>query len=95
MYATPALRQAKFFIMDLNRTDLRVGAQMRARRIALDVGAEKLARALGVSIQQVIKVIAWELGVTRIGASWLRKIAEILDVNPEYFFKDSDSPRLH
>jgi transcriptional regulator with XRE-family HTH domain len=92
MYATPALRQAKFFIMDLNRTDLRVGAQMRARRIALDVGAEKLARALGVSIQQVI---AWELGVARIGASWLRKIAEILDVNPEYFFKDSDSPRLH
>ena len=77
--------------MDLTRTDLRVGDQMRARRIALDVGAEKLARALGVSIQQVI---AWELGVARIGAFWLRKIAEILDVNLEYFFS-SDSPRLH
>jgi transcriptional regulator with XRE-family HTH domain len=92
MYATAALRQAKILIMDLNPTDLRVGAQMRARRIALGVSSEKLARAIGVSIQQVI---AWELGVTRIGASWLRTIAEILDVRPEYFFKDSDSSRLH
>src|SRR5271168_4938641 len=38
---------------------------MTLRRIALGVSSEKLARALGVSIQQVI---AWELGVTRIGA---------------------------
>ena len=78
--------------MDLNPTDLRVGARIRARRIALGVSSEKLARALGVSIQQVI---AWELGVTRIGASWLRKIAEILDVSPGYFFEDSDSSQLH
>jgi transcriptional regulator with XRE-family HTH domain len=69
-----------------------VGARIRARRIALGVSSEKLARALGVSIQQVI---AWELGVTRIGASWLRKIAEILDVSPGYFFEDSGSSRLH
>ena len=65
---------------------------MRARRIALGMSSEKLARALGVSIQQFI---AWELGVTRIGASWLRKIAEILDVSPGYFFEDFDSSRLH
>ena len=44
----------RFFIMDLNPTDLRVGVQMRARRIALGVSSEKLARALGVSIQQAI-----------------------------------------
>jgi hypothetical protein len=55
-------------------------------------GTTQSDRLLGVSIQQVI---AWELGMTRIGASWLRKIAEILDVSPEYFFKDSDSLRLH
>ena len=75
----------RFCIMDLNPTDLRVGARMRARRIALGVSSEKLARALGVSIQQFI---AWELGVTRIGASWLRKIAEILDVSPGHFFEE-------
>jgi len=43
---------------------------MRARRIALSVSSEKLARALGVSIQQVI---AWELGVTESGRlGWVR-----------------------
>jgi len=78
--------------MDLNPIDLRVGAQVRARRMALCVSSEKLARELGVSISQVV---AWESGVTRIGASWLGKIAEILDVSPVYFFKDSESPRLH
>jgi transcriptional regulator with XRE-family HTH domain len=76
--------------MDLNPTDSRVGSQMRARRNALGVSSETLACALGVSIQQVT---AWELGVTRIGASWLGKIAEILDVSPGYFFKEAASPR--
>jgi len=75
--------------MDPNPNDLHVGAQLRARRIALGMSDEKLADALGVSLQQVI---AWELGVTRIGASWLFKIAQILDIHLGYFFKDSDPP---
>jgi transcriptional regulator with XRE-family HTH domain len=72
-----------------NTTDLHVGAQLRARRVALGISDEKLADALGVSLQQLI---AWELGVTRIGASWLSRIAKILAVDWGYFFKDSDAP---
>jgi len=77
-----------------NPTDLHVGAQLRARRMALGISDDKLADALGVSLQQVI---AWELGVTRIGTPWLLKIAKILDVDSEYFFQNSDPPssRLH
>jgi transcriptional regulator with XRE-family HTH domain len=73
--------------MDLDSADLRVGAQLRARRMALGISDDKLAYRLGVSLQQVL---AWELGVTRIGPSWLAKIAEILGVNPEYFSVDTD-----
>jgi transcriptional regulator with XRE-family HTH domain len=61
--------------------------------MALGISDEKFADALGVSLQQVL---AWELGVTRIGASWLFKIAKILDVDPGYFFRYSkSSSRLH
>jgi len=73
----------------INLTDLHVGAQLRARRTALGISDEKLADALGVSLQQVL---AWELGVTRIGASWLSKIANILDVDSGYFFRETDAP---
>jgi transcriptional regulator with XRE-family HTH domain len=72
-----------------NRTDLRIGAQLRARRVALGISDEKLAEALGVSLQQLI---AWELGVTRIGASWLSKVAKILAIDWGYFFKETDAP---
>jgi transcriptional regulator with XRE-family HTH domain len=57
--------------------------------MALGISDEKLAHALGVSLQQML---AWELGVTRIEASWLFKIAKILGVDPGFFFKDSDPP---
>ena len=89
-----ALRRGKprCFVMDPNPTDLHVGAQLRARRMALGISDEKFADALGVSLQQVL---AWELGVTRIGATWLFKIAQILDVDPGYFFKHAEPSRLH
>jgi transcriptional regulator with XRE-family HTH domain len=74
-----------------NPTDVYVGRQLRVRRIELGISDEKLANTLGVSLQQML---AWELGVTGIGASWLSKIAKILDVSPEYFLTDAAS-RLH
>ena len=75
-----ALAEGEFMI---NSVDLSVGARLRTGRIALGMSHEKLADALGVSLQQVL---AWELGVTRIGASWLSRIAVILNVSPDYFF---------
>jgi transcriptional regulator with XRE-family HTH domain len=73
----------------INLTDLHVGAQLRARRVALGISDEKLAEALGVSLQQLL---AWELGVSRIGAAWLAKIAKVLDIDSMYFFRDTDPP---
>jgi transcriptional regulator with XRE-family HTH domain len=84
----------RFSTMDsINLTDLHVGAKLRARRIELGISDEKLARVLRVSTQQVI---AWELGVTSIGPSWLSKIAKILDIDSMYFFMEADpaSPGL-
>ena len=91
----PRWANQRFLVMDsVNLTDLHVGAQLRARRTALGISDEKLAEALGVSLQQML---AWELGVTRIGASWLAKIAKVLNVDLGYFFRDIDAPssRLH
>ena len=75
--------------MDPNPKDLQVGARLRARRMGLGMSDEALADALGVSLQQVL---AWELGVTKIEASWLFKIAKILDVDPGVFFSGDGSP---
>jgi transcriptional regulator with XRE-family HTH domain len=70
VYKARACDKQRFFVMDLNPTDLGVGARIRSRRIALGVSPEKLALELGVSSQEII---AWEAGMTRIGASWLSK----------------------
>jgi transcriptional regulator with XRE-family HTH domain len=75
--------------MDPNPKDLQVGARLRARRMGLGMSDEALADALGVSLQQVL---AWELGVTRIEASWLLRVAKVLNVDSWYFFKSSDAP---
>ena len=76
-------RRLRKVIVMTNSVDFSVGARLRSGRIALGMSHEKLADALGVSLQQVL---AWELGVTRIGASSLSRIALILGVGPEYFF---------
>jgi transcriptional regulator with XRE-family HTH domain len=59
-----------------NHRDLHVGTQVRARRKVLGISDEKLADSLGVSLAQML---AWELGVTRIEASWLSEIAKALE----------------
>jgi transcriptional regulator with XRE-family HTH domain len=84
------VREGQIFIMDPNPTDIQVGAKLRVRRIKLGLSDEKLARALGVSLQQLI---AWELGVTRIGPPWLVKIGQLLEVDSGYFFKNSEPAR--
>jgi hypothetical protein len=43
--------------MDLNPTDLRVGAQMRSRRIALGVSSEKLARGLAACRTESFQIL--------------------------------------
>ncbi|MBB4268188.1 helix-turn-helix domain-containing protein [Roseospira visakhapatnamensis] len=65
--------------------DSHVGRRMRLRRAVLGKSQDQVARALGVSFQQVQK---YERGSNRISASRLFDVARCLDVPVGYFFDD-------
>ena len=65
--------------------DVQVGARVRTRRLLIGMNQETLARALGLTFQQVQK---YEGGANRVSASRLSQIAEILGVSISYFFND-------
>lgn len=65
--------------------DVHVGSRIRLRRTLLGYSQDKLAQALGLTFQQVQK---YERGTNRVGSSRLFQIAQILDVEPAYFFED-------
>jgi transcriptional regulator with XRE-family HTH domain len=67
--------------------DVQVGARMRTRRLLIGMNQETVARALGLSFQQVQK---YERGANRISASRLSQIAEILGLSISHFFSDLD-----
>ena len=71
--------------MGANPVDEHFGARIRMRRTMLSLSQQKLADALGMSLQQVRQ---YENGADRISASELCAIAEALDVLPEFFFAD-------
>jgi transcriptional regulator with XRE-family HTH domain len=66
-----------------NPIDLHVGARLRLRRKQLKLSQAALGNAIGVTFQQSQK---YENGKNRISASTLYRCAEILDVQPNYFF---------
>jgi transcriptional regulator with XRE-family HTH domain len=70
-----------------NPIDVHVGSRMRMRRMMLGMSQEALAKAFGLSFQQVQK---YEKGMNRIGASRLQQAADILGVTVPYFFEGSD-----
>jgi transcriptional regulator with XRE-family HTH domain len=63
--------------------DVHVGARVRTRRLLIGMNQETLARALGLTFQQIQK---YEGGANRISASRLSQIADVLDVPISYFF---------
>jgi transcriptional regulator with XRE-family HTH domain len=63
--------------------DRRVGARLRERRLLLGMSQQHLAKALGVTFQQVQK---YENGANRISASRLWDISRRLDVPIDWFF---------
>jgi len=65
--------------------DVQVGARVRTRRLLIGMNQETLARALGLTFQQVQK---YEGGANRISASRLAQIAGVLGVPISYFFSD-------
>ena len=58
------------------------------RRLLLGMNQETLAKALGLTFQQVQK---YEGGANRVSASRLAQVAEILGVPVMYFFQRSGS----
>lgn len=63
--------------------DAHVGARLRAFRLQAGMNQTELARALGVTFQQVQK---YEKGVNRVSASMLSRASQALHVPIESFF---------
>lgn len=65
--------------------DKHVGARLRLRRTLMGLSQTELARAVGLTFQQVQK---YESGANRISASRLYHISEALDIPVSFFFDD-------
>ena len=68
-----------------NPIDIHVGARLRLQRTLLGLSQEKLGEAVGITFQQLQK---YERGATRISASRLFNLAQVLDVPVSFFFDD-------
>ncbi len=68
-----------------NPIDIHVGARVRLRRHLLGLTRQTLAKAVGVTYQQLQK---YERGVNRVGASRLFNLGRALDVPVSFFFED-------
>jgi transcriptional regulator with XRE-family HTH domain len=67
--------------------DVAVGARIRARRTALGVSQTALAKALGLTFQQVQK---YEKGANRVSASTLVRVARELGVTVAFLVGEED-----
>lgn len=64
--------------------DVHIGKRVRARRLVLGLSQDNLAAALGVTQQQVKN---YERGTSKVSASRLYALSNILDVPLEWFFR--------
>jgi transcriptional regulator with XRE-family HTH domain len=63
-----------------------IGSRVRTRRIARGISRQELSRRLEVKGNDLA---AYETGEKRINANLLFRIAKLLDVRPDYFFRSS------
>ncbi len=68
-----------------NPIDIHVGVRVRLRRNLLGMSLQTLAKAIGVTYQQLQK---YESGFNRVGASRLFNLSRVLDVPISFFFED-------
>ena len=74
-----------------NPIDVYVGQRMKIRRKILKMSQQTLAKHLGMTFQQVQK---YEKGFSRIGASRLWDVSQVLNVTMDYFFADMDEKTM-
>lgn len=72
-----------------NSVDRHVGNKIRQRRLERGVTQQELARALGISYQQVQK---YENGNNRVSAGRMFILAQALGIGVNEFFEDFGSP---
>jgi transcriptional regulator with XRE-family HTH domain len=65
--------------------EVHVGSRVRLRRTLMGMSQDKMAKALGLTFQQVQK---YERGMNRIGSSRLYHLSQILDVPVSFFFDE-------
>ena len=68
-------------------TDIHVGKRLRIQRILLGLSQDKLAKAVGLTFQQVQK---YERGINRVSASRLYEFSKVLGVPVSYFFEGAE-----
>jgi transcriptional regulator with XRE-family HTH domain len=75
----------------MHPVDIHVGRRLRQRRSLLGLSQTALAKAIGLTFQQIQK---YERGSNRIGSSRLFEFATVLDVPVSYFFDEMPSNAL-
>lgn len=66
-------------------SNLRIGSRLRTKRVSYGMSEEELSEQLGID-QDDLKL--YETGAKRVNANLLLRVAELLDVGPDYFFRD-------
>lgn len=69
--------------------DIHVGKQLRVQRIIMGLSQEALAKAVGITFQQVQK---YERGINRMSASRLFDFSRVLSVPVSFFFEGYEVP---
>ena len=76
---------------DPHPVDRHVGRRVKEKRLDLGLTQTALAKAVGVSFQQVQK---YEKGVNRVSASKLFEMADFMKVDIPFFFHGYSSPQV-
>jgi transcriptional regulator with XRE-family HTH domain len=71
--------------------DVMVGRLIRSRRQQLSMSQTDLAKALGLTFQQIKK---YEKGTSRVSCSRLSEISEVLDSPITFFFSEVCTPAI-
>ncbi|TSE04404.1 MULTISPECIES: helix-turn-helix domain-containing protein [Aquimarina] len=73
--------------MSEHPVDIYVGKRLRIKRNSLEMSQDELAKAIGVTFQQIQK---YEKGKNRISSSRLYELKKALNCSMEYFFDGFD-----
>lgn len=74
-----------------NPSNMCVGGRLRVKRTALGISPQELSKQLGIDQNDLN---AYEAGAGRVGANLLLRIAKVLGVRLDYFFKDYTEEEL-